>query len=70
MIAIENFQAGSDPKKFRKKENLAENCSLNMHKKRRSYASAQELSNIFLTSEPVAGSEKNRKAVSPASVIR
>ena len=31
---------------------------------------AQELSSMLLTSELVAGSEKNRNAVSPASVIR
>lgn len=69
MIAMKIFGQGPAKKKSGKKEKSGRKLYTENVQKM-ILISAQELSSMLLTSEPVAGSEKNRKAVSPASVIR
>ena len=69
MYAIKIFQMSLTKKNSGKRKILPEKSAPKMHKKSAT-GSDQELSSMLLTSELVAGSEKNRKAISPASVIR
>jgi len=64
------FNCGIDTSMENWTSEMGSQASLDLNVYATPFQSVPEPSSMLLTNEPVAGSEKNRKAVSPASVIR